>query len=305
MKIAVAGSGDFAHYFVEEFLAVGHSVVVLSRSPKPWFQHLPIEFRPTDYSVPHLVEVLQDCDGLVSGILDYSLNSATVHLALLEACRQSPNCKKYIPSEYAGNTDEYPDQPAFYYANHQPVRDALRAQSDVMWTLFNLGWLSDYFIPRNMRYIKDIGEYHPMDLQKNTISIPGTGKDCIAFTSARDAAKAIVKLFDYEKWDEITYVCGEMATWNCIAEIMIKRGRRLDISYRPKEVLEEQVATAESEDKVIAAQYDLWSISGAGKLPQDKLERQKDMYFKEIRFRTVEEFLADAEDTKHGVGIAI
>lgn len=59
------------------------------------------------------------------------MNNVTVHLALLEPCRQSPRGKRFVPSEYVGNTDEYPDQPIFYAANHNPVRAALEAQSDV------------------------------------------------------------------------------------------------------------------------------------------------------------------------------
>jgi nucleoside-diphosphate-sugar epimerase len=305
MKIAVAGAGDFAHYFVEELLAVGHSVVLLSRTPKPWFQQLSVEFRPTDYSIPHLVTALHDCDGLVSGILDYSLNSATVHLALLEACRQSPKCKKYIPSEYAGNTDEYPDQPVFYYANHEPVRKALRAQTEVKWTLFNVGWLADYFVPRHLRYIKDIGEFHPVDLEQRTLTIPGDGADPVAFTPARDAAKAVARLFAHDDWEEIIYVSGETTTWNRIAEILQARGYQLQVSHMSKEMLEQQEAAAESEDKVIAAQYAIWSVSGAGQLPKAKMERQKEKYFGDVKFRTVEEFLDDAVKLGDAQGVAV
>jgi len=131
MKIAIAGAGDLARYLVEELLADKHEVVVLSRSLKPWFQREDITFRLTDYSMPSLTKAIDNCEGLVSAILDYSMTSATVHLTLLEACKKSAKCKRFIPSEYAGNTDEFPDQPAFYYANHEPVRQALRSQKEV------------------------------------------------------------------------------------------------------------------------------------------------------------------------------
>ncbi|TVY44466.1 Oxidoreductase [Lachnellula occidentalis] len=305
MKIAIAGAGDLARYFVEEFLADGHEVVVLSRSQKPWFQREDITFRITDYSVPSLTEAVHDCKGLVSAIADYSMASATVHLAMLEACKNSPKCKRFIPSEYAGNTDEYPDQPTFYYDNHEPVRQALRQQKEVMWTLFNLGWLVDYLISAKMRYIKDIGEFHPVRLTDNTMVIPGTGEESIAFTSARDGAKAVSKLFEHDSWEEMTYVCGETTTWNIIGKILRERGVPLKVSHRSVKELEKQISDAESEDKVIAAQYDIWSTSGAGSLPQEKLKRQAVKYFQAVKFRTVEEFLDDAEKWKNLPNVAV
>lgn len=294
MRVAIAGAGDMAKYFVEELLALNHEVVVLSRSKKDWFTREDIQFRQTDYSVESLVPLIEDCQGLVSGILDYSLNSATVHLALLEACKKSSHCKKYVPSEYAGNTDEYPDEPAFYAANHNPVREALRAQNDVIWTLFNLGWLTDYLVPAKSRYIKDIGDYHPVDFQKGTITIPGTGDEPIAFTAARDGAKAIAQLMSHDNWEATTYVCGETSSWNKVADVLDKRGYSLKKSYRPASLLREQVERAETEEQVIAAQYEIWSVSGAGFLPQEKLKRQAESLFKGLKFRTVEEVMEDA-----------
>lgn len=212
MKIAIAGAGDLARYFVEEFIRDGYEVVVLSRSRKSWVERKDITFLMTNYSLQSLTKAIEDCDGLVSAILDYSLASATVHLTMLEACKQSPKCKRYIPSEYAGNTDEYPDQPTFYYANHEPVRRALRQQEEVMWTLYNLGWLTDYLIPSRLRYIKDIGEFHPVRLGDKALVIPGTGEEPIAFTPAQGGAKGISRLFKHDSWEEITYVCGQTTT---------------------------------------------------------------------------------------------
>ena len=50
-----------------------------------------------------------------------------------------------------------------------------------------------------------------------------------------------------------------------------------------------------NDDEVIAAQYEIWSISGAGFLPQEKLARQQEKYFKGLKFRTIDEFLADTD----------
>ena len=296
MRIAIAGAGDLAKYLTEEVLLAGHAPVVLSRTQPEWFRRPDITFRTVDYaSIPSLNAALFDCNALISTILDYTMQFTTSHLALIEACRQSQHCKTFIPSEYAGNTDEYPDQPTFYYANHEPVRKVLREQTEVRWTLFNLGWLTDYLVPTSCRYIKDIGDNHPVNLRAGTMKIPGTGNEMIAFTAVRDAAKAVVRLFDFQDWDPIIYVCGETTTWNEVAKKIQGRGSRLTVSHRSRAILEKQVADARSDEDIIAAQYDIWSISGAGFLPQEKLAMQREKYFLGLRFRTIDEFLADAD----------
>jgi nucleoside-diphosphate-sugar epimerase len=296
MRIAIAGAGDLAKYLVEELLAASHEVVVLSRSTKSWFERPDISFRPTDYSVPSLVAALEDCDGLISALLDYTLGSVTAHLALLEACQKSPKCKRFIPSEYGGNIDLYPNSPEFYYANHEPVRQALRAQKDVMWTLFNMGWLSDYIVSASSRYIKDIGDFHPVNFETGVITIPGTGEELISFTAARDAAAAMARLIDQDNWEATTFVCGETATWNSVAKLLAKCGRDMEVRYVSLESLKDTIKRGQpGEGDVIAAQYAEFSLTGGAILPQEKVERQREQYFKGLKIRSLEEFVQDAE----------
>lgn len=291
MKIAIAGAGDVAKYLVEESLLAGHEVVVISRRKPEWFDRSDVDFRLVDYSVPSLVQALNNCDGVVSTIMDYSMQFAVVHLALLEACRQSRTCKRFIPSEFAGNIDDFPKEPAFYFTNHEPVRKALREQTEVSWTLFNLGWLTDYFVPVQRRYIKDIGDFHPVNWDNKTVIIPGTGDELIAFTPIQDACRALVRLFDYDKWDTTIYVCGENTTWNTVAATLSKQSPGLKVSHVSQKDLQKQIDDAETEDKVLSAQYAMWSISGAAVLPQEKLNAQKQKYFNGLKFRTIEEYL--------------
>jgi nucleoside-diphosphate-sugar epimerase len=298
MRIAIAGAGDLAKYLVEELLAASHEVVVLSRSLKPWFERRDISFRPTDYSVPSLVVALEDCDGLISALLDYSLGSVIAHLALLEACQKSPKCKRFMPSEYGGNVDLYPESPEFYYANHEPVRQALRAQKDVMWTLFNMGWLSDYFVSAGSRYIKDIGDFHPVNFETGVMTIPGTGEESISFTAARDAAAAMARLIDQDNWEATTFVCGETTTWNSVAKLLARHGRDLKVRYVSLDSLQDCIKHGRSgDDDVIAAQYAEFSLTGGAILPQEKVERQKEQYFKGVKIRSVEEVVLAAEQS--------
>ena len=294
MRVAIAGAGDLAKYISEELVLAKHKVVLLTRSPKPWFEQRGAIVRITDYSVSSLTEQLHDCEGLVSAILDYSVASVDVHLALLEACKQSRSCKRYIPSEYGGNLDDYPDQPMFYVDNHVPVRTALAQQQEVSWTLLNCAWLSEYCIPAHKRYIKDIGEFHPIDLKAKSIRIPGTGDEPVGFTAARDVAKAIAQLFATSTaWERTTYVCGETTTWNRLAEKLLASGLVRDVSHRSLATIVGQIEAAKSEDDVISAKYEIWSVSGAGLLPAGKVMSQKEKFFSAVHFRSIDEFLRE------------
>lgn len=296
MRVAIAGAGDLAKYFVEEFLAASHSVVVISRSttPKPFFTREGISYRATDYSVPSLVDVLSDCDAVVSTVQDYTMGNVETHLNLLEACRQSSRCKKFIPSEWAMNVDDFPTKPAFYYANHEPVRQALRAQSDVTWTLFNPGWLSDYIVPKEQRYLRDIDGYHPVDFNTGIMTIPGTGEEKIAFTAARDVGRAVARFLESHNWEETTYICGEETTWNATREILERNGVKLELRYLPQERIEELMRTGNEDEKLEAEFMDI-SLAG-GALPEEKLRRHKQAFFKGMEWKNVEDVLVKAQN---------
>ncbi|KAL3672837.1 hypothetical protein V7S43_002125 [Phytophthora oleae] len=165
MRVAVAGTGSFAKYFIDEFSAVGHEVVVLTRSHKDFLDGKKgvVEQRITDYtSVAELVEALKDCDALVSTIFDERYPSSELHLKLLEACKQSPKCKRFIPAEYRGKFS--PDEDAVFYGYNKPLKEALKEQNDVEYTFVSLGWVADYIVPSTNRNHPDIGPFHPLDL---------------------------------------------------------------------------------------------------------------------------------------------
>ena len=294
LQIAIAAAGDMAKYMVEEFLAAGHSVVVISRSRKPWYERTDITFRFSDYTVPSLVEALSDCDAVVSTIMDYGNGGVEPHLNILAACQQTTRCKKFIPSEYGGDTDRFPEIPVFYRDGHEPVRKALAAQTDVQWTLFGNGWLMDYFVPPSQRYIRDIGAYFPIDLATNSIVIPGTGEEPVCFTSARDIARSIAVLVAHEKWDKAsTFVSGERLSWNQVVKKLAARGQELSVTYRSNEELEKS-STVDG-DAAVVAQFGLWSSSGSCGLPVEQIETQRAKFFSGVHFRTIDEFLDAAE----------
>ncbi|CDK28003.1 unnamed protein product [Kuraishia capsulata CBS 1993] len=302
MKIAIAGPGDLAKYQVEEFLKASLEVVVLSRREKEWFQQKEgVDFRIVDFtSVDSITENLRDCDGLVSCMLDMTMNSVTVHLNMIEAMLKTEKCKKFLPAEYGGDIMKYPDQPSFYYENHQPVREKLRSlpKGQLEYSLLAIGYLCDYFVPSKNRYIKDFDPF-PLNLKENTLIIPGTGDERVSYTPTRDVAKAIASLFlTSEPWEDITWISGETTTWNKIlAEDLTDLNLTVSTSTLTDSVKEMVDAhLAKDEDRIYAAAFKFWVLSDSLDLPEDLVAAHKKKYFSDIHFRTISEFRQAAKD---------
>ncbi|KAM0332255.1 hypothetical protein ACHAQA_002531 [Verticillium albo-atrum] len=296
MRVAIAGSGDFARYLSEELVAEGINVTILTRSIKPQFENRPgITQYVSDYSVASIVEGLQDSTVLISSILDYGPTFIDVHMSLIDACKQSPSCKRFIPAEYGGNLEQFPDQPGFYYRVHEPVRKALREQTELEWTLVAVGWLIDYILPSRHRYLKDAGPAFPIDHIAKKILIPGTGDEPLDVTSARDAAKAVAKLVQAPKWEHHTYISGEKTTWNDVAALVGPKYPDLALERRSLFQLVEDIRTSQDEMSVIIAEYQLFSVSQAGSLDPVKVAAHREAYFPGVKFRSAKELMEDAE----------
>ncbi|KAM0286995.1 hypothetical protein ACHAQH_000680 [Verticillium albo-atrum] len=296
MHVAIAGSGDFARYLSEELVAEGIDVTILTRSVKPQFENRPgITQFVTDYTVASIVEGLQDSTVLISSILDYGSTFIDVNLRLIDACKKSPTCKRFVPAEYGGNLEKFPDQPGFYYRLHEPVRKALREQTELEWTLIAVGWFIDYIVPSRNRYLKDAGEAFPIDLASGKILIPGTGDELLDVTSARDAARAIAKLMRAPKWEKHIYISGEKTTWNIVASMMRPEYPHMSLKHRSLYQLIEDIRASKDEVEAIIAEYQIFSVSQAGSLDPVKVAAHRDAYFPGIKFRSAKEVLEDAK----------
>ncbi|POM62026.1 hypothetical protein PHPALM_28865 [Phytophthora palmivora] len=299
MRVAIAGAGAFAKHFVDELPAAGHEVVVLTRSHKDFFNDKNglVEQRITDYSsVPQLVELLTDCDALVSTISDMTPAYAEVHLALIEACKQTPKCKRFIPSEYGGNTEDFKEQPGTAYQFNLPVKNALKEQSELEWTVITVGFLMDYIVPSANRYHPDIGPLYALDLNTNTMTIPGTGNDEFNTVCARDVAKAVAALLKSpRKWRHFTYVQGSQTTWLELAEVLKTDGGliNLQVTFEPIDELQKVADKRDLSEAAIVAEFKLYVPLGYLKLNQEKMKRDKADFFPNIHFRTIQEVLAE------------
>ena len=299
MRVAIAGYGDLTRYICEEFVKAGHALVILTQKYKPHLEDQGVTQAVTDYSLSSLRAPLADCEVLISTISDMSSAYTDVHSTLIQACQESQNCKRFIPAEFAVNIEAYPDQPGFYYASHEPVRQMLRSQTDIEWTLVCIGWLADYFVPAKNRHIKDIGKCHPLNWADNSIVIPGSGDEPVDFTWARDVARGLVSLAMASpgSWEPYTFMSGERSCWKDTAEI-IKRKYRPDIpiQHLSLHAVAEMIKTAKDEDTLILADYYLLSISRACANPPEKVQDHKEKFFPGIYFRTVQEGLSQFDE---------
>jgi hypothetical protein len=158
--------------------------------------------RTSDYSVDSVLQILNETNAsiLISFNNSEGQTWVNVHCAFLEACQKSKTCKRFIPSEFAGNIDDFPLMPSFFKTSRVPFRKILEQQNDVEWTIFNNGWLMDYFLTEDKTYMPSIPKEFPIDPNGWEACIRGTGDDVQSFTAARDIAKALIMLLAAPEW---------------------------------------------------------------------------------------------------------
>jgi len=305
--VAIVGAGNVAKYFVEELRRDGkHNIIVISRAPREWFVNAGVELRISDYSTASILEHIQDAEVLVSLIHDNSSFYNEVHIAMLEACKLSKKCKQFIPSEMGGDIEKFPDHPGFYVPTHGAIRKVLEQQNEIEYTLFNIGWFMDYFVPADRTYMGSLPVIFPLDLKENTLRIAGTGDEPLSFTSARDVAKALVKLVDTKTpWEKYIYTSGETTTWHKVATLYEKiKGVKLAITYKSEEEVQKDINTHkdDSDPKLLWLGFmDMWNATGAAGVPTEKVHLHREKYFKGVHFRDITEFIKAAEGTTGAV----
>ena len=297
-RIAIAGTGSFSRYLAEELTANGFAVTIMGRSKKPYFDNMPnVTSRIVDYkSVESIKEALgDDTEVLISAILDYSMELDTAQRNMIQAATESPKTRRFIPSEYGGNVEDYPDQTPFYLKNRGPSRKILAEQSTLEWTIVSTSWFFDWVVPEKNRHFADIGDAFPVNLKDGTFFIPGAGIEVLDIVTARDTAKGIVELIKapYGSWDHYVYMSGEKTCWNAVTEQV--RKAYPDISFKRSSIsltqMIENIANANTEEEKIEAQYQVMSVSNAGNFDERKVAEQRKKYFANMHFRSVQEIL--------------
>ncbi|KAL0578228.1 hypothetical protein V5O48_003765 [Marasmius crinis-equi] len=311
--IAIAGASDLAKYLVEELVAHGqHQIILLSRAKRDWFDRPEVNTHITNYSLESILSILNTVKATVLFSFLHSNDPAvynTAQLAMLEACKQSSTCKRFVPSEYGGNLETHPLLPRFYAPTHAEFRKNLEKDSgDVEWTLVNMGWFMDYLAPVGKSYMKPLHPVWPVNLEKWEAVVLGTGDEPIAWTSARDVAKALVRLINRRDWEKRIYLCGELGTWNkAIRQAEKYYGSRwsdgpMKKSHLPVAEIERAlVEHVNDEDPALLwkAFMDEWNVTGASAVPWDIVVRQRSQYFDGIEFRSIQQLMKDAEVASH------
>ncbi|RTE84526.1 hypothetical protein BHE90_000919 [Fusarium euwallaceae] len=301
--VVVAGSGNIAQYLAEEFVKdKTHDVIIISRSDPEFFRNLNVPLHKLEgYSKEAVVSILDRVNAtvLVSTLhTDDPRAFTSLHETLLEACKGSKSCNRFIPSEFLGNLRDFPTLPRGIQRARQAFRKTLAAQSDVKWTLVNQGWLADYFVQvpdGSKSYVRPFPEGWPIDLQEKTVRVVGTGDEPVGWTAARDVSKAVVKLVSFDDWDDHTYVFGELGTWNqAIDKVERFWGVELKRTYVTKEDLEKDLTRGVEDARWYTATIDEWSGFGGTAVPREEALRQREKYFKDVHFRTIEELLLDS-----------
>ncbi|KAL4862843.1 hypothetical protein BDV12DRAFT_206904 [Aspergillus spectabilis] len=307
--VALAGgTGDLGRYLHEELTKGGQYSVVLLTRKEATPSNLPHTVtHTTDYSEASILSILNStgATALISLIRCSNNLYLPLHISQLKACLSSTACKTFIPSEWAGNIDDYPDISISYGKTRAPLRKILEQTApELKWTLFNLGWFMEYFLPAEKSYMKYIAGEFPIDYGTWTYTVRGTGDEPQSWTCGRDVARAVVKLLSsQEDWEPVTYVSGGWGTFNEAATILERfHSRPLTRVYRSLEdialSLREYEESPEIED-VGLPEIEQWTVSGATACPKETTLRQREKYFSGLHFLSLEEMLERAETEDH------
>jgi len=119
---------------------------------------------------------------------------------MLSACIQSNTCKRLIPSEWAGNIDDFPLLPGWYVDTRVPFRKSLEEAKGIQSTVVNCGWFMDYFLPKEKTRIAPEPDNMPVDPHTWKAMIRGSGDEPQSWTWSRDVGKAVVELLTADEW---------------------------------------------------------------------------------------------------------
>ncbi|KAJ5361863.1 NAD(P)-binding protein [Penicillium brevicompactum] len=291
MKVAVVGTGCVARYVVDALLANSHNVVTLSRTRKQHFESLPIVQHEIEYTAKSMSEFLQGCEVVICTVSFSSPNFVQIHQELLEACKSILTCKKLFPSIWIGNFEDVPDQPYEEAEGVQQIISLFSDQGTVEWTIISLGWLMDYMLPTEQRYLPD-DPFWVQNHEARTFKLYGSGTQTVSCTPARDAARAVVRLAETEvPLEPITYISGQQLTWASLYEIIKERDPGYSLTQKSLMECIQDYNKSTDEMAKYGAMFDIMGHSEALKFPQSRVDKHREIYFKGLKFRTVKELL--------------
>ncbi|KAJ5485753.1 hypothetical protein N7530_000053 [Penicillium desertorum] len=302
MKIALIGAGEVALCLATEFCKSEDEVVVLTSTVKPSLKDLKAEIRLTDYSVENLKKNLDDCDAVVSTLSGPNEFYISAHSNILEACRQSRKCKHFIPSEWNINIEDFPDQPMFSAATHEVVRNKLRSQNDIKWTMICHGWFMEYLLPTKKNPLREIGLAWAMNHGTKVFDMYADGLQKVTLTSTADAARAVLAVLRDSintgaDLPPVTHLAGQTLTYRDLFQLI----RTRDPAWKSNPVTFVEVLTAiheglKANDALVAIhQMRIMGFTNANHNPKGKALEWGTGILQGLRATSVEEFLDQSE----------
>ncbi|RAH68332.1 NAD(P)-binding protein [Aspergillus aculeatinus CBS 121060] len=291
MKVAIVGTGCVARYVVDALLANSHDVITLSRTRKQHFESLPIVQYEIEYTAKSMSKFLEGCEAVICTVSFSAPDIVQIHRELLEACKSIPTCKKLFPSIWIGNFEDVPDQPYGEAEGVRQIASLLSSQNTVEWTIVSLGWLIDYVLPTEQRYLPD-DPFWVQDHEAKTFKLYGSGTQTVSCTPARDAANAVVRLAETEvPLERVTYMSGQQLTWAELYEIIKERDPGYTLTHKSLAECIQDYINSTDEMAKYGAVFDIMGHSEALKFPQPRVDKHREIYFTGLKFRTVKELL--------------
>ncbi|PHH59781.1 hypothetical protein CDD81_2585 [Ophiocordyceps australis] len=300
--IALLSVGNLGKYMCDELLADGrYQFIVISRQSYkgPFFEQRGIDVRRSDYTCDSILDILNDTSAstLISFNNSDGATYIDVHRACLDACRKSNTCKRFIPSEFAGNIDHFPNSPSYFTESRVPFREILRQEKKVEWTILNNGWIMDYCLPGEKKHMPSIPDEFPIDPDGWKACIRGTGDEVQSFTSGQDIARALIRLLAVPKWEPTTYITGQWSTFNDMVAAMEKfYGRPMPKTFRSQDDIHKDTLlprTPENMQALYLASVEEMMLNAAGACPREKTLRQREEFFADMHFTRLEELLSE------------
>ncbi|KAI5119130.1 hypothetical protein M0805_005736 [Coniferiporia weirii] len=256
---AVAGAGNLGSVIVEELLKLKDagtitSVIILTRSEGGYADFVAKGARTVvvDYTSPSSLEsALADVDVLVSV---FGSSAYAVQKDLVKAAKAA-GVQLFVPSEFGKVSQERQDPIS-------KLKDGVRLQLieiGLPFAIFYTGAFPDHmFAPK-------VAKMFGLDLISGKIVVGGSGNAPASFTArvdiARYLAHVLTSLPRSEIESKVFRIEGERSTLNrVLAELQERTGKHLEISYRPREELE-QALKANPADMASAIWLD-WDVKG-------------------------------------------
>ncbi|KAK1245862.1 hypothetical protein MKX07_004931 [Trichoderma sp. CBMAI-0711] len=220
VTVAIAGGGSaLASNIIAAILATKkHTLVILTRSPRPDLEAQGAIVKPVDYaSHAQLVQALQGVDTVYSCIWAYGPAIQTAQLALLDAAKEA-QVRRFVPSEWS--------VPAYdavaYYKPKKAVWEAVK-KSGLEHTRFITGiWMNVWGVgaPHDEKGARAgyAGPAFLADIKAGSITIPGDGTGKISTTHMVDVGRYAAAALDFDKWEPDSVVVGDEFTVNELAD---------------------------------------------------------------------------------------